>query len=358
MKNLKVGSLLLKQITQDIFIKAGLSSHDAQIAADILVTTEMRGVSSHGVMRVEKYVDSILGGGIDPQASLKVIREGNNWSLFDACRGLGLVASYRAMEQTIALARKNTIAFSLVRNSRHFGAAGYYTNLSSKAGMIGMAMSNGDIIMAVTGAKESSIGNNPFAFGAPAGKRGPITLDMAMSKLSDGKIQIARLKGEELPHESILNSQGAPSLIPQDYFDGGTLLPFGGHKGYGLALMVEILAALLSGSSLLKEARAWNREEGDPRGVGHFFLAIDYTQIVDQESYNQRIEALIEELKSATPQSGVDEIYYPGELENIQEEISRSEGVELLPDNLDSLQRAAERVALNLNLEELVNVRK
>ncbi len=346
----RVDPFRLKNLTREIFVKAGLSLTDAEIAAEILIVTEMRGVASHGVMRVEKYVNSILSGGIDPKAPLKSVQNGDNWNLFDACRGLGLVASYKAMEHTIALARKNTIAFSLVRNSRHFGAAGYYTNQCCSKGMIGMAMSNGDIIMAAIGANESSIGNNPFSFGAPAGERGPIILDMAMSKLSDGKIQIARMKGEELPPESILDNAGKPSTVPQDYFDGGTLLPFGGHKGYGLAVMVEILAALLSGSSLLKEARAWNREPNDSKGVGHFFLALDFSQIVTQEIYNQRIEALIDELKSASLQPGVEQIYYPGELESIEEKKSKIEGVGLLPETLSSLQRACDKVDLIFDL--------
>ena len=336
----------LTEFTADILHKAGLNAEDAKTAAKVLVVTEMRGVRSHGLMRVEKYVRCLLSGGIHAEGQLETILQGPCWTRLDANGSLGLVAGYRAMQITIRKAKQTGIAFATVKNSRHFGAAGYYSLMCAEQGMAGISMSNGDIIMAVTGSNKSSIGNNPFSFAIPAGAFGNIMLDMAMSKYSDGKIQIAHAMGHLLEQDSILDKDGNPSVIPSDYLQGGSLLPFGGHKGYGLAVMVECLAGVLSGSSILNGARAWNTDPDSPEGVGHFFMAINIEAIMPRLEFDKRIEAMIDLLHRAPKKDGVDAILFPGELEMLSEKNAREGNFSLLDSCVESLKRASECVGI------------
>lgn len=356
MKKYTIQPFQIQDYITTIFEKVGVPDNDAHIASEILVSTEMRGVSSHGIMRVEKYINCLLQGGIHPKASTTLLQEDPNFTLFDANGGLGLIASQKAMQYTIDKANTSSVAVAFVKNSRHFGAAGYYSLMCARQNKIGLSMSNGDIIMAVTGSSTSSIGNNPFSFAAPAGKYGDMVLDMAMSKVSDGKVQIAELNQEQLDPGAILDQEGHPSVIPSDYLNGGTLLPFGEHKGYGLAVMVEILAGILSGSSLLKNARAWNVDPKSREGVGHFFLALDFDKFMSLDLYTARVEAMIEELVGSPKKVGVKRIYFPGEIENLKEKEAKKSGIIVNHACALSLERAATKVGITKNIFDLFTV--
>ena len=354
MKKYTINPSQIQEYITSIFEKAGIPSSDAQIASEILVSTEMRGVSSHGIMRVEKYVNCLLKGGIHPKATSAILQEDQNFTIFDAHGGLGLIASQKAMQNTIDKANTSSVAVAFVKNSRHFGAAGYYSLMCARQNKIGLSMSNGDIIMAVSGSGTSSIGNDRFSFAAPAGKYGDVVLDMAMSKVSDGKVQIAELNREQLDPGSILDRQGHPSVLPSDYLNGGTLLPFGEHKGYGLAVMVEILAGILSGSSLLKNARAWNEDPKSTEGVGHFFLALNFEKFLSLDLYNTRVESMIEELVGSPKKVGAERIYFPGEIENLKEKEARASGITVIDACALSLERAAKKVGITQSIFDLL----
>ena len=183
--------------------------------------------------------------------------------------------------------------------------------------MLGMAMSNGDILVAATGSREKTIGNNPFAYAVPAGKYDKILYDVAMSVGSDMKIIQMQNEGKPVPDGWMIDKDGVPSNTASDYLAGGTLLPFGGYKGYGLALMVETFAAALSGSAMTKDVHAWNSTPGTCGNVGHFFLALDISKIGSTEDYISRVEGMIDEISSSKLAKGADKIYYPGEKEQI-----------------------------------------
>jgi len=347
MKTYRIDLNRIRSLVNTLFIKTGITPEDADIASEILISSEMRGVRSHGLMRIEKYVERLLSGGIHAKAHLDTISEGPCWTNYDANGSLGLVAGYKAMEHAIEKAKNTGVAIALVKNSRHFGAAGYYSLMCARKGMVGVSMSNGDVIMAVTGSNKSTIGNNPFSFAAPAGCYGLVMLDMAMSKYSDGKIQIAHSTGQRLESNSILDKYGNETTVPLDYLDGGTLLPFGGHKGYGLAVMVESLAGVLTGSSLLHAASAWNTDPDSAEGVGHFFLAMDIETIMRFDEYTSRMESMIEELHSAPKQPGIEKVFFPGELEMLQEKKAREEGLYILESCYNSLERTCTKLGID-----------
>jgi len=351
MSELIVYPQVLKNICVKLFKKAGVPDQDANIISEVLVATEMSGVRSHGVMRVEHYIRCILEKGINPRAEIVIEKEGHCWALVNGNGGLGIVISYKAMSLAISKAKEYGVGIVNVNNSHHFGAAGYYSMMCAKKGMIGISMSNGDIIMAVTGSSKKSIGNNPFSYAVPAGKYGAVMLDIAMSKVADGKIQIARNLGKQVPKDSILDANGNPSTDPQDYFNGGTLLPFGDYKGYGLAVMVECLAGVLSNAAITSDVRAWNKDPSRTGNTGHFFMAIDIEKIMPLDVFTSRMETLCERLQSAPKAKNVDRILLPGQLEIENEEKSQTNGIPLLNSCVETLYRTADKLGVDIELK-------
>lgn len=338
-----------KAACRKLFVQAGVPEDEADIVAEVLVTTESWGVRSHGLMRVEHYIRCLLSGGIAPSAKLEVEDEGSSWMTINGHGGLGIVISCKATRMAIDKARKNGICIVNVHTSNHFGAAGYYSMMCAKAGMFGLALSNVGRIMAATGSSTKSIGNNPFAYAAPAGKYGAVMLDICMSQVADGKVQIARDLGIPLPDGCILDKEGRPSNDPHDYFQGGTLLPFGGHKGYGLAVMVEILAGVLSGAAIMNP-RAWNKDPNKTGTTGHTFLAVDVGKMMPSGRFEARMEELVRQLHASPAAEHAGRVLYPGQLELENEANAREIGIELLDSCVDSLHRAAELVNVELNL--------
>ena len=237
--------------------------------------------------------------------------------MVDGNGGLGIGISVKAVDLAIEKAKKTGVGIVNVRGSHHLGPAGYYAARCADAGMLGMSMSNGDIMVAATGSRQKNIGNNPFAYAVPAGKYDKILYDVAMSVGSDMKIIKMHNEGKQVPDGWMIDKDGVPSNTPADYLEGGILLPFGGYKGYGLALMVETFAATLSGAAMTNNVHAWNMTEGASGNVGHFFMALDISKMQSLEEYVARIEGMIEEIASSKLARGADKIYYPGEKEQI-----------------------------------------
>ena len=315
MECITVSAGALQEDIARIFTALGVSESDAEVMARVLIFTEQCGIKSHGILRIGRYVDCLLSGGINARAPFLVEKCAGAWALANASGGLGIPASVKAMDLAMELAAKNVVGMVNVRKSHHNGAEGYYACMCAKRGMIGLAMSTGNPIMAATGACERVIGNNPFAYGVPAGKYGEVVMDVAMSAVADGKVQQAKLLGQLLPPGCFLDAEGRPSTDPDAYLNGGVLLPFGAHKGYGLAVMVECLAGVLSRAALTQEIDSWNSVEGKCGNTGHLFLAIDIAQIMPPAEFASRVEEMIGQFKAAKRLPGVKEIYFPGEIE-------------------------------------------
>ena len=294
-----------------IFRAAGVSAPDAEIITEVLLETEMRGVFTHGFHRVPYYINCLQKGGIQPRSELTIVQDTPSRALADGEGGLGIILSYKAMQLAIEKAKKTGVGIVQLRGSHHFGAAGYYTGMCADEGLCGMAMSNGDVLVAATGSRERTIGNNPFSFAAPAGKYGKMVYDIAMSYSSDKKIIQMAKEGKPCPAGWIIDKDGNDTTDPAEYEKGGVLLPFGGYKGYGMAMMVETLAAALSGAAMTRDVHAWNVNPDQNGNVGHFFMAMDVTV----PDFAARMEAMITEIKASEKAAGATEIFYPGEIE-------------------------------------------
>lgn len=316
----------LEERSKRIFTAAGLSADDADIMTRVLLTTELRGISTHGFVRSSRYVECLLSGGIKPVCELEPVYESPSWGAFDGGGGLGIPLMYKAVGKAVSKAASTGVGIVNVRNSHHFGAAGYYSGMCAERGFLSLSCSNGDVLVAATGSRERTIGNNPFSYAAPAGKYGMVLYDIAMSMVSDMKITQKMEAGEPLPDGWIIDRNGRPSTRPEDYADGGVLLPFGGYKGYGMAMMVEIFSAVLSGAAVTTGVHAWNETLGMSGNVGHFIMALDVSRLMPAGDFAASVERMIDGIKSSEKAEGAQEILYPGELEKRRSEAAVAEG--------------------------------
>lgn len=321
------------------FLGVGVSEEIADTMAEVLVDTEMKGVFTHGIIRVPNYVRCIREGGIKPAADLDILSETPTMAHVSGHGGLGIPIAKAAMKIAIKKAKECGIGIVSVKASHHLGAVGYYANMAAEEGLIGMTMSNGNPMLAPTGSCEKKLGNNPFAYATPAGKYGTVLYDIAISATSDMKIIDMNKKGLTLPEGWLINSKGEPTTNPADYLAGGVLIPFGGYKGYGLALMVELLTACLGCSGMTHEVAAWNRTPKEDGGnVGHFLMAIDPKAMTGEDGFAKRAEELIDQMKASKLANGATEILYPGEKEKIKKaECLRTGYVDVNDDSLAAL---------------------
>ncbi len=330
-----------------VFEKVGLSPEDAKIITEVLLETELRGVFTHGFMRLERYVNCIKSGGIKTDGNYKLLYDSPSWASVDGADNLGIVISYKATKLAMEKAKETGVGIVSVRGSHHFGAAGYYTSMCADNDMVGMSMSNGDILIAATGSGEKTIGNNPFSYAFPAEKYGKVVYDIAMSHTSDRKVVQMAKEGQMLPDGWIIDKDGKATNDPAEYEKGGTLLPFGGYKGYGLAMMVETLAATLSGAAMTKDVHAWNTDSEQGGNVGHFFMALDISKLGNPADYKKRVDTMIDEIKDSKKAAACDKIFYPGEIEMGKMAKCKETGfVEILDETMESVERVEKSLGL------------
>ena len=323
----------------------GLDEKDALTTAEVLVTTDMWGTFSHGTNHLRNYIKKIRAGGIKTKAKPEVILEGESWAIIDGHAAIGMVTACKGMELAIQKAGKNVIAYVGVRNSNHFGAAGFYATMPVKHDMIGIAMSNTDANMSAPGGRKSVIGNNPLAYAVPAGEEYPIFLDIALSATASTKIFAEKAKGNTIPEGWIANAEGLPTTEIGDWPNVGSMLPMAGHKGYGLALLVEVLSAVLTGSSVTREVNGWlGPLIAEPPGTGHAFIAIDVGKIMPIGEFKRRMDEMILNIKDSPKAKGSNRIWLPGEMEWERRAVAIRDGI-LLPEIvLNSLAKLAREV--------------
>lgn len=295
----------------------GMCAEDAQITAEVLCETDLFGTNSHGAKNLYGYVKKQRAGGMDFRAKPEILTEGPSYALMDAHSCMGMVAGYRAMELAIGKAGETGIALVTVKNSTHFGAAGYYANLAAKSGMVGISFSNVDPNMTVPGARGMILGNNPFAYASPTAEGGSVFLDIAMSNVASLKVVQARKDGVQIPDTWIVDRDGVPTTDPSHYPEEGAMQPMAAHKGYGLALMVELLTGALSGGGISSagEIKSWCFAPETPNNVCHTFIAVDVSKFSGMDTYLSRSGDLAEALHEAPKAKGKERIFLPGEIE-------------------------------------------
>ena len=243
------------------------------------------------------------------------------------------------------------IAYVGVKNSCHFGAAGYYANLAAKEGLIGLSMSNADPVIAVPNGSKKAIGTNPFSFAAPTGDGKSIFLDIALSNVAALKVIMAQEKNMPIPDTWLVDEEGIPTTDAFKFPKNASLQPMAAHKGYGLAVLVELLASVMTGAGILSEIASWNLDLSSTNNAGHAFIAIDVSKMMSMEVFNARITQMIDELKNGPKAKDAEEIFMPGEMEwKKREQALESGELELTDAMVASLQQLAEAKGLTLNL--------
>ena len=324
----------------DIFVKAGMCKDEASIMAQMLVEADQRGVNSHGILCTARYVRLIREGKMRPNMEKKIIRDNGVVAVWDGNRSSGQMLGYRGMEEAIAKARRNGVGIVCIKGTNHFGALAYYSQMAQKEGMIGITLGTGDSTMAPFGGCEKVIGNNPIAVAAPAGKQVSPVLDMAMTVVANGKLTNMRRQGiEEIPEGWGLDRDGLPTTKMSEYY---TVPPLAGYKGWGMAVIVDILAGVLFGGG------TGDRAKDTQEGPSLFLMALDIDAFNDKNKYLQDVDARISELKSSKPaKNNTNGILMPGEIEATRFKASEESGyVDVLPENLKMVNDLAAEMGL------------
>jgi LDH2 family malate/lactate/ureidoglycolate dehydrogenase len=330
----------------------GVGSADARLVADVLVASDVRGIESHGVARLEGfYIDRIRAGIIDPRATAHDVRETATTLAVDANNGLGHPVSVRTMRRAIEKALEHGTCFATVRHSNHFGIAGYYAMLALESDCIGIASTNAGRLAAPSDGRDLMLGTNPFAYALPAEGGDSFVLDMATTTVALGKLEIAKRLGKPLLPGWAIDAQGQPTTDP-DAGLGGALLPLGGfgsdnggHKGYGLGLLSQILCATLGGGTLVAEMPP-RFASLNPAITSHFFGAIRIDAFRDPAEFKRDLSKLLGDLRASAPAPGFDRVYTAGEPEALRTVVNLRDGVGLDPVVVASLQRTAEKLGI------------
>ncbi len=330
--------------------KSGVNEEDARLTAEVLVTTDTLGTFTHGTRQLRGLMKNLRAGRLSAQAHEEIAAEGAAWAIVDAHYALPPAVSYRSMELAIQKAKACGIAYVGVKHSSHYGAAGFYANLAAQHDMFGLSMCNVDPCMTVPGSKGKVLGTNPIAYAAPAGDEPTVFLDIATSAVAATKIFSAKALGKQIPDNWLVDADGMPTSDPSQYPEKGAQLPMAGHKGYGLAVLVEILSAVLTGSAITSQVKSWVVETPEPTNEGHAFIAIDIAQIMPLREFKARMDWMIREIRAAPLAKGAERIYLPGEIEWEKRGGALTEGILLPADVVASLRGLAEDVGLDASV--------
>lgn len=309
---LRMTPAALRDFVTQVFEASGLARAHAATVADSLVSADLRGTHSHGVVRLPFLVERLERGGAKRSPQLRVLREAPATALLDGDQALGAITATRAMDIAVDKARTQGIGCVSACNSDFLGTCAHYAMMALPHDMIGLCWTNGFPGMAPWGGRRNTIGNNPIGLAAPSLSHGPIVLDMAFSVAAGGRVRLAAKHGEKIPLDWLVDKDGLPTDDPRHLPDGGALLPLG-YKGYGLAVFGEILSGVLGGSSILSEIPSWFKDTDQAVRNGHLHIAIDIARFSEPAQFKARIDAMVTMLKATPLLPGVRDILLPGE---------------------------------------------
>lgn len=296
-------------------LQSGLNEKDASYAADVFTAADTRGIHSHGTRQIRQLMNNVKDGRIDPNASPSIDRDSLGAVILDGNNAMPTTNAVEGMQLAIDRAKKYGIGFVGVKNSSHIGALSYYPIMAAKQGCIGIAMTNTDPWMTVPGGKGPIMGTNPIAYAVPNGTENPIFLDIATSSVAVTKILSMKAVGKKLPEKWLVDENGVPTDDPTNYPEKGALLPMAMHKGYGLALLVEILVSSLSGGAWLSHINCWLNDKPEFANEGHSFIAINVDALAGEQNFIERLNAMTSEIVNS-PKAEGSKIMLPGDIEH------------------------------------------
>jgi L-2-hydroxycarboxylate dehydrogenase (NAD+) len=348
---------VLREFSTRVFRHFGIPKAAAVQAADVLASADLRGIDSHGVARLTSYFDLLSEGLINPTPKIKILRSTPSTATIDGDNGLGLVVGPQANQIAMDMAEKAGSGWVSIGNSNHFGIAGYYVLKALERDMIGMAMTNSTKLVTPLWGAERMLGTNPIAIAFPGKEEPPIVVDMATCAAAYGKIEMARRRGESIPQGWGIDNQGRGTTNPDDIVAGGALLPLGsdrergGHKGYGLAVMVDVLCGVLSGANwgpftppfaLRQEIPA--RSVG--KGIGHFFGAMRIDGFIEGDEFKRQMDDFIRVFRATKPAPGTNGPLIPGDPERDAEKVRSKQGVPLILPVVEELRVISKKIGV------------
>ncbi len=349
----------LHRFCQGVFMHFGVPEPEAHRAADVLALADLRGIDSHGVARLHTYFDMFELGRINPTPTPRIVRETPATATVDGDNGLGLVVGPWANELAMQKAAEHGSGWVSVRHTNHYGIAGYYVLEALRRDLIGISMTNSTKLVAPLWGAERMLGTNPIAIAFPGLEEPPIVIDLATSAAAYGKIEMARREGAPIPEGWAVDRSGAPTTDPAAMIAGGALLPLGsdrargGHKGYALAAMVDVLCCVLSGANWGPFAPPFALRQEIParsvgKGIGHFFGALRIDGFIEPDDFKRQIDDWIRTFRAAAPAPGTGGPLIPGDPERQAEAERRAHGIPLIPAVVEELRDIARRIGLPL----------
>ena len=349
----------LEEFSKRVFLHFGVPEADAGLAAEVLAASDLRGIDSHGVARLHCYFDMLNLGRINPNPELKVVRESPSTATVDGDNGLGLVVGPKANDIAMDKAGEAGTGWVSVSNTNHYGIAGYYPLKALERDLIGWSMTNTTKLVAPLWGAERILGTNPIAIAFPGKEEPPIVIDMATCSAAYGKIEIALRKGTDIPSGWAIDGAGAEPLDPNRMIEDGGLLPLGsdrergGHKGYGLALMVDVLCCVLSGANWGPYGppfaiRQYVPETQVGKGIGHFFGAMRIDAFIDPDEFKTQIDSYRRVLLATKPAPGTNGPLVPGDPEREAEAERAKEGIPLVMPVVEELRDISKQTGIPL----------
>jgi len=334
----------LVDLTAAIFVAAKVPAADARYAAESLITADCEGIGSHGAMLVPMYVDRLLAGSIAPVANISTVHDGGAAIVLDAHHCLGQISAQHAVRLLLERGMRHGLASVAVRNGFHFGIAGYWARQIAGAGLVAMVMSNTRPLMPPPGGSERIVGNNPLALAVPTANGPALVTDMAMSATAMGRVRLAQSAGNAIPAGWAADEAGQPTTDPAAAIKG-MLLPAAGPKGFGLAVLIDLLCGGLSGGAIASQVKPLYGDAEEPYGCAHFFLAIDPRAFGVETTFPARVDQFADTIRNARRAAGTEQLYAPGDLEAARREHNR-EDCPLPADVLKQLSACAIRLGV------------
>lgn len=339
---IRVDSQIYSDFIKKVCLKAGYGERQAEASAKYLVMGDRLGIYTHGTYYFKKYIKKAVAGGVDVTAEPAVVSEGPSWSVVDGCNGVPVYIAHIGLQSAMKKAHETGVSFVTIRNSGHFGACGVYAVEAAQHGYFALVFSNTPPNMSIPGTKGATCGNSPIAFAAPSADGKPVFMDFALSATAGTRVLRYRDDGKPIPEGWIVDANGVPST---DYSKPYVLAPMAAHKGYCLSVMVEIMAAILSGGSILHEQELWIPPAAVAR-TGHCFVLIDVKQICGLDVFCERMKNLTGQLKASPLAEGTEKVWIPGEKEWEHFYDSEENGLMLPDDTVENGRWLAEQYGI------------
>ena len=337
----------LERFCSDLLQKANIPPKDADLIAESLVRANLRGVDSHGVARLAIYIERLNKKLVNPEPQIAILQETPAMALLDGDNGSGQVVAGWAMELVMTKARESGVALVGIRNSTHFGATAFFSMKALEQDMIGMVLANSYATVAPWGSRAPYFGTNPLSVAIPTGRELPVVLDMATSVAAWGKIILAAQKGEPIPMGWAIDADGEVTTDATRALQGA-LVPFGGPKGSGISLVIDVLVGILTGANCGPNVGDLYNNLERPQNVGQMMGAVDIRRFIDVNEFKSRMDAMIREIKALPRAKGVNEVFLPGELEVRNQQRREKEGIPLPPATVNELQKLSSEYGVSL----------